>query len=75
MGVRGVGARLLELAATTIERQALAHSYAAASIGLCTVRTDPASFGVATIALEDDIWRSISRLQGSSRTLRRQRSA
>jgi len=36
-----------------IERQALTQSLAAASIGLCTVDTNPASFGIAAITLEE----------------------
>lgn len=47
------GERLLSLARPLIERQALTQSLAAASIGLCTVEGNPASFGIAAITLEE----------------------
>jgi predicted NBD/HSP70 family sugar kinase len=47
------GERLLTLAMPWIQRQALTQSLAAASLGLCTVATNPASFGIAAITLEE----------------------
>lgn len=47
------GERLLSLAMPLVERQALTQSLAAASIGLCTVEGNPASFGIAAITLEE----------------------
>jgi len=47
------GERLLALAMPWVERQSLTQSLAAASIGLCTVDTNPASFGIAAITLEE----------------------
>lgn len=47
------GERLLALAMPWIERQALPQSFAASSLVLCSVETNPASFGIAAITLEE----------------------
>lgn len=63
------GARLLELARPTIERHALGPSYRDTSFGLCSVRTNPASFGIATITMERDVWQRIDDRRAPRRAL------
>jgi predicted NBD/HSP70 family sugar kinase len=53
------GECLLALAMPWIRQQALAQSLAAASLGLCAVESNPASFGIAAITLEEAATRGL----------------